>query len=187
MALESHYRFLLWLVPAVERFPRSQKFLLGGPHPVCSPRRLGTLDRSHLHQATQRPPCQGQPRLGKTAFLFRPDAQAALREKDAAGNGSPPKAPALVTNGSPDAPETDPEAVLRAECAKDPEAVLRRECHKHSFNKANDGQVLYAYWSLDPSHLDDFRRQLAIGVRPANAARRQVKAAMALAQRLQMR
>ena len=28
-ALESHYRFLLWLVPAVERFPRSQKFLLG--------------------------------------------------------------------------------------------------------------------------------------------------------------
>ena len=28
-ALENHYRFLLWLVPAVERFPRSQKFLLG--------------------------------------------------------------------------------------------------------------------------------------------------------------
>ena len=28
-ALEAHYRFLLWFVPAVERFPRSQKFLLG--------------------------------------------------------------------------------------------------------------------------------------------------------------
>ena len=28
-ALEAHYRFILWLVPAVERFPRSQKFLLG--------------------------------------------------------------------------------------------------------------------------------------------------------------
>ena len=28
-ALESHYRFLLWLEPAVERFPRRQKFLLG--------------------------------------------------------------------------------------------------------------------------------------------------------------
>ena len=27
--LESHYRFLLWLVPAVKRFPRSRKFLLG--------------------------------------------------------------------------------------------------------------------------------------------------------------
>ncbi|MEO1610649.1 MAG: diversity-generating retroelement protein Avd [Pseudomonadota bacterium] len=28
-ALEAHQRFLLWLVPAVERFPQSQKFLLG--------------------------------------------------------------------------------------------------------------------------------------------------------------
>ena len=28
-ALEAHYRFLLWLVPAVEGFPRRQKFLLG--------------------------------------------------------------------------------------------------------------------------------------------------------------
>jgi hypothetical protein len=28
-ALESHYRFLAWLIPTVERFPRRQKFLLG--------------------------------------------------------------------------------------------------------------------------------------------------------------
>jgi hypothetical protein len=28
-ALEAHYRFLLWLVPTVEKFPKSQKFLLG--------------------------------------------------------------------------------------------------------------------------------------------------------------
>lgn len=28
-ALEAAYRFALWLIPAVERFPRSQKFLLG--------------------------------------------------------------------------------------------------------------------------------------------------------------
>ncbi len=28
-ALEALYRFLLWLVPTVEKFPRSQKFLLG--------------------------------------------------------------------------------------------------------------------------------------------------------------
>ena len=28
-ALESDYRFVLWLVPVLERFPRSQKFLLG--------------------------------------------------------------------------------------------------------------------------------------------------------------
>ena len=28
-ALEAHYRFLLWLVPAVDGFPRRQKFVLG--------------------------------------------------------------------------------------------------------------------------------------------------------------
>ena len=28
-ALEAHQRFILWMVPTVERFPRSQKFLLG--------------------------------------------------------------------------------------------------------------------------------------------------------------
>jgi hypothetical protein len=29
VALEKTYQFLLWLIPAVEKFPRSQKFLLG--------------------------------------------------------------------------------------------------------------------------------------------------------------
>jgi hypothetical protein len=28
-ALEAMYQFLLWLVPAVDKFPRSQKFVLG--------------------------------------------------------------------------------------------------------------------------------------------------------------
>lgn len=28
-ALEAMYRFMLWPVPTVEKFPRSQKFLLG--------------------------------------------------------------------------------------------------------------------------------------------------------------
>ena len=28
-ALEAMYRFVLWLVPTVEKFPRSQRFLLG--------------------------------------------------------------------------------------------------------------------------------------------------------------
>ena len=28
-ALESHYRFVAWLIPTLERFPRRQKFLLG--------------------------------------------------------------------------------------------------------------------------------------------------------------
>jgi len=29
-ALEAAYRFQLWMIPTVEKFPRSQKFLLGG-------------------------------------------------------------------------------------------------------------------------------------------------------------
>jgi hypothetical protein len=28
-AIEAHFQFLLWLVPAIEKFPRTQKFLLG--------------------------------------------------------------------------------------------------------------------------------------------------------------
>ena len=28
-ALELHYRFILWLVPVLDRFPRAQRFLLG--------------------------------------------------------------------------------------------------------------------------------------------------------------
>jgi 23S rRNA-intervening sequence protein len=28
-AVEAHFQFLMWLVPAVEKFPRTQKFLLG--------------------------------------------------------------------------------------------------------------------------------------------------------------
>ena len=28
-ALEAMYRFLLWLIPALDKFPRSQRFLLG--------------------------------------------------------------------------------------------------------------------------------------------------------------
>ena len=28
-ALEGHYRFILWLVPTLEKFPRSQRFLFG--------------------------------------------------------------------------------------------------------------------------------------------------------------
>ena len=28
-AVEAHFQFLMWLVPAVDKFPRTQKFLLG--------------------------------------------------------------------------------------------------------------------------------------------------------------
>jgi hypothetical protein len=30
-AVEAHYQFLMWLVPAVEKFPRSHKFTTGDP------------------------------------------------------------------------------------------------------------------------------------------------------------
>lgn len=71
VALESHYRFLLWLVPAVERFPRSQKFLLGDRiHCVA----LDVLER--LIEATytkQRSDhlAKANLGLGRLRFLFR--------------------------------------------------------------------------------------------------------------------
>ena len=70
-ALESHYRFVLWLVPTVERFPRSQKFLLGDRiqataldvlerlvEATYTTRRLGHLANANLG-------------LEKLRFLFR--------------------------------------------------------------------------------------------------------------------
>ena len=41
-ALEAMYQFLLWLIPAVEKFPRSQKFLLGDRIQNAA---LGVLER----------------------------------------------------------------------------------------------------------------------------------------------
>jgi hypothetical protein len=29
LAVEAHYQFLLWLVPTVDRFPKSQRFVFG--------------------------------------------------------------------------------------------------------------------------------------------------------------
>ena len=70
-ALEAHYRFLLWLVPAVERFPRSQKFLLGDRIQGAA---LDVLDS--LIEATytrQRGRLLSRANLGleKLRFLFR--------------------------------------------------------------------------------------------------------------------
>ena len=70
-ALEAHYRFLLWLMPAVERFPRSQKFLLGDRIQNAA---LDVLDS--LIEATytrQRGPHLARANLGleKLRFLMR--------------------------------------------------------------------------------------------------------------------
>ena len=69
-ALEAMYRFLLWLVPAVEKFPRSQKFLLGDRVQATA---LEVLER--LVEATytrERMALLAQANLGieKLRFLF---------------------------------------------------------------------------------------------------------------------
>ena len=70
-ALEAHYRFLLWIVPTVERFPRKQKFLLGERIQSTA---LDVLER--LIEATYTRQRRGQlanANLGleKLRFLFR--------------------------------------------------------------------------------------------------------------------
>jgi hypothetical protein len=70
-ALEAMYRFLLWLVPTVEKFPRSQKFLLGDRIQTTA---LDILER--LIEATYtraRQPMLAAANLGieKLRFLFR--------------------------------------------------------------------------------------------------------------------
>jgi len=70
-ALEFHYRFLLWLVPAVEHFPRRRKFLLGDRIQSTA---LDVLER--LIEATyirQRDEHLARASLGieKLRFLFR--------------------------------------------------------------------------------------------------------------------
>jgi hypothetical protein len=70
-ALEAMYRFLLWLVPTVEKFPRSQKFLLGDRIQATA---LDVLER--LIEATYtkgRQPMLAAANLGieKLRLLFR--------------------------------------------------------------------------------------------------------------------
>ena len=70
-ALEAHYQFLLWLVPAVDGFPRRQKFLLGDRIQRTA---LDVLEA--LVEATytkRRDPHLTQANLGieKLRFLFR--------------------------------------------------------------------------------------------------------------------
>ena len=70
-ALESWYRFLLWLVPAVERFPRRQKFLLGDRIQNAALDVLESLVEATYTRA--REPLLARANLGieKLRFLFR--------------------------------------------------------------------------------------------------------------------
>ena len=67
-ALETMYRFLLWLVPAVEKFPRRQKFLLGDRIQELSTNwRTFTYTRARRDHA-----CRGEPGYRETAFSVSP-------------------------------------------------------------------------------------------------------------------
>ena len=70
-ALEAMYRFLLWLVPTVEKFPRSQKFLLGDRIQSTAPDVLERLIEATYTRGRQ--PLLAAANLGieKLRFLFR--------------------------------------------------------------------------------------------------------------------
>lgn len=83
-ALEAHFQFLLWLVPTVDKFPRSQKFLLGDRIQNIAIDVLQALDRqlrsNLLHnwrgassavafRASGREPAEGDEGLPTTDFL----------------------------------------------------------------------------------------------------------------------
>jgi hypothetical protein len=72
-ALEAMYQFLLWLIPTVDKFPRSQKFVLGD--------RIETLIRATYTRARER--LLGDANLGLEAlrFLLRLSGELRLLDK----------------------------------------------------------------------------------------------------------
>ncbi len=70
-ALEAHYQFLLWLIPTLERFPRSQKFLLGDRIQSTALNVLESLiDATYTRQRSQHL-AQANLGLEKLRFLLR--------------------------------------------------------------------------------------------------------------------
>jgi len=70
-AVEAMYRFLLWLVPAVEGFPRSQKFLLGDRIQTTALDVLERLIEATYTRARQRTLADANLGIEKLRFLFR--------------------------------------------------------------------------------------------------------------------
>ena len=70
-ALESHYRFVLWLVPAVERFPRTQKFLLGDRIQATALDVLEQLIEATYTKRREQHLASANLGLEKLRFLFR--------------------------------------------------------------------------------------------------------------------
>jgi hypothetical protein len=80
-AVESHYQFLMWLAPAIDRFPRSKKFTLGDRIEMTA---LDVLEE--LIEATytkDRSACLRRANLGieKLRFLLRLAADLRLLDR----------------------------------------------------------------------------------------------------------
>ena len=85
-ALETHYRFIVWLVPALERFPRSQKFLLGDRIQNVALDVLESLIEGDLHPAAGGSPQPRQSRRRKAALSRPARPRAALSGQAGATN-----------------------------------------------------------------------------------------------------
>ena len=70
-ALEKAYRFTLWLIPTVEKFPRSQKFLLGDRIQTTALDLLERLIEATYTRARHRQLGQANLAIEKLRFLFR--------------------------------------------------------------------------------------------------------------------
>ncbi|MYN68464.1 MAG: four helix bundle protein [Acidobacteria bacterium] len=70
-ALESTYRFVLWLVPTVEKFPRRQKFLLGDRLQATALDVLERLVEATYTRERRRRPAAANLGIEKLRFLCR--------------------------------------------------------------------------------------------------------------------
>ena len=70
-ALEAMYRFLLWLVPTVEAFPRSQKFMLGDRIQSIALTVLEALIEATYSRSRDRQLSEANLGLEKLRVLFR--------------------------------------------------------------------------------------------------------------------
>jgi GAF domain-containing protein len=70
-ALEAMYQFTLWLVPAVEKFPRSQKFLLGDRIQATALDVVESLVEATYTKARTRLLREANLGIEKLRFLFR--------------------------------------------------------------------------------------------------------------------
>ncbi len=71
LALDCPYRFILWLVPAVNRFPRAHKFLLGDRIQSTAMDVLEALIEATYTRRRDAPPAHANLGIEKLRFLFR--------------------------------------------------------------------------------------------------------------------